>query len=661
VVTQFLISIRRVACSRSAGGLWLQVCLLAASGDLAAQPAEPAPAPVAAPVAERRGPVDAVEVEAFLDGLMTAQLNDRGIAGATVAVVRDGLILLAKGYGVADVPNRIAVDPDRTLFRIGSVTKLFTATAVMQLVQDGRLDLDADVTRYLDFEIPATFAEPITVRHLLTHTPGFEEDIRLLFTYEPGEILPLREWLVRTMPARVRPPGTFASYSNYGTTLAGYVVERLSGLAWDDYLERHVLDPLGMSHTTGRQPLPPHLAGDMSDGYIRTGGTWERQRWEITTGAAPAGAMSSTARDMGRFMLAHLGGGALHGMRILGEETTHDMHARHFVHDPRINGFGLGFYELSSHGLRIIGHGGNTAWFHSVLALVPEHDVGVFVSYNTNTGNTLSFGPFLTAFLDHYFPAVPPATEVPDDFAARVQGLAGTYRFNRMSHTTFQKAMGLAMTVAVRPMDGTLLASTPLGEMRFVEEAPLLFREEMGQARVAFRTDDAGTATHAFLSLTPMMALERVPWHGLPALHGALLGIGLLIFVGVLATGAARSLVRWRTGDTRPAAGPAIVLGRRAMVLAAAAYLGFVVSLAVLAVDLDPWEFFAGPLTGLKIALAFPVAGVLATLTALGALGLAIGRGEGTGWARLRLAGAVAAGLLVAWSLHYWNLLGWRM
>jgi CubicO group peptidase (beta-lactamase class C family) len=605
------------------------------------------------------GPVDPVEIEAFFDGLMAAYLAEKGIAGATVSVVRNGALLFAKGYGFADAPARALVDADRTLFRIASVTKLFTATALMQLVEQGRLDLDTDVNHYLDFEIPATFPEPITVRHLLTHTPGFEEDIRRLFTYDPAAIMPLRTWLVETMPARVRPAGQFSSYSNYGLALAGHLVERLSGLSWEDYLDRHIFAPLGMTRTTARQPLPAHLAAGMSRGYLHGQGTWRERPFELTVGGAPAGSISATAHDMARFMLAHLGGGALDGTRILEEDTARLMHARAFTHDPRLPGFALGFFEMSSHGLRIIGHGGNTAWFHNVLALVPEHDVGVFVSYNTDTAASLTAGPLLTAFLDHYFPDPPAPLPVAADVADRLAGLTGTYRFNRESHNTFQKAMGLGMSITFRADDGALTAWTPLGYLRGVEEKPLLFREEYGHGRIAFRVDDTGRATHAFYSLTPMMALERVPWHGVPALHFAVLGGSLAAFVAVLLAGAIRRVRVWR-GHEEDAAG-SLRLARRALSVAAAANLGFVAALAVVAVDLDILTYLSGPMTGLKVALAFPVAGLVATLVAFGALVTSVRAGDGHAWVRARLATGVIVGLMFAGSLHYWNLLGWRM
>ncbi|MGH2628527.1 MAG: serine hydrolase domain-containing protein, partial [Anaerolineales bacterium] len=340
----------------------------------------------------RRSVTDRAELEAFLDGLMIAHLAEKNVAGATFALVQDGQLLFAKGYGYADVDRRTPVDAERSLFRIGSVSKLFTWTMVMQLVEQGKLDLDADVNQYLDFAIPATYPEPITLRHIMTHTPGFEDRGKDLFTEDSTQIIPLGRWLATHIPARVRPPGQLSVYSNYATALAGYVVERVSGIAWDDYLEQHILRPLGMNQTTGRQPLAQSLAPHMSQGYEFSQGRHVPQKFEIVNGASPAGSISASAVDMSKFMLAHLGGGALGGVRILGEETARRMYARAFGHDPRLPGFCLGFYEKSSHGLRIIGHGGDTQWFHTDLALIPEANLGLFVSYNTASGGELSFG-----------------------------------------------------------------------------------------------------------------------------------------------------------------------------------------------------------------------------------------------------------------------------
>jgi len=612
-----------------------------------------------APVPARATPQDLAAspavLEAFLDGLIQGQLRERTIAGATLAVVGGGEVLFTKGYGWADVGARRRVDADETLFRIASVTKLFSYTAVMQLVEEGRLDLEADVNQYLDFRIPDTYPEPITLTHLMTHTAGFEDDMRNLFTFDPERIGPLDGWVKANRPHRVRPPGTFSVYSNYGTALAGYIVERASGLAWEDYIERRILEPLGMARTTGREPLPEALAADLSQGYIPSDGRFEAQPLELSPGGAPAGSMSSTAADMAVFMLAFLGGGAVDEARILQEESVDRMLDRHFGHDPRLPGYGLGFFEMSSHGVRIVGHGGNTGWFHNVLALFPEHDVGIFVSFNTTTAAPLTYGPLLASFLDRFFPVPPPAPGLADpDELAR---LAGYYRFNRMSYTTFQKAVGLVATMRVRANEDGLVVDSPLGPMRLVQIEPLLFQEELGSTTVAIRTDEEGRPTHAFVSLVPMMGAERVPWHGAPPLHFAILGGGLLMFLGILVAAPVGWFRRWREGGERDRRGD---WAHRALLVAAAAHVGFVVAVLVLAAP-DPFAFLSTPMTSFAVALGLPVLGALATAAAGWAAWTQWRREAGTRWLRIRTTTAVTLALLFAWSLHYWNLLGWQL
>lgn len=608
------------------------------------------------PAAERQGPTDPAEVEAFLDGLMQAHMDDHDVAGATVSVVRDGQILLARGYGYADVEAREPVDPARTLFRIGSVTKLVTWTAVMQLVESGELDLDTDVNAYLDFEIPATYDEPITLRHILTHTPGFEEDSRDLFSEDPEEIATMAEWLPTHMPQRVRPPGTFSSYSNYATALAGYIVQRVSGVSYDEYVEQNIFQPLGMERSTTRQPLPDRLAPDMSEGYVWRGGRFEAEPFEIIGGAAPAGSMSAPATDMARFMLAHLNGGELDGNRILSAETARLMHTRAFGHDDRLSGLALGFYEKSRPDLRIIGHGGDTQWFHTDLALLPSEDLGVFVSYNTASGGELSFGPFLEAFMEYYYPVPAPRVEPGEEAREVAERIAGEYAFNRRSYSTFQKAFGLIQSTSVQAEeDGSLVLSSPLGAMRFVPVEPLLYREALGQQLLSFREDASGQVTHGFLGLAPMMALERVPWHGSTTLHRVLLGLGVVVFLATVVA-AVRRWWRRRRGVSLPGDD---LSGRGVLVAMAAANLVFVVALGVLLSD--PMSVMSGPLTGLKVALALPVIGLA---LALGAIWLSLRQwrdGSGTRGARLRYGAVVVVALLFAWSLGTWNLLGWQM
>src|SRR5262249_27382237 len=243
------------------------------------------------------------DIEAFMDGLMPLQLERGDIAGAVVAVVKDGKLLFAKGYGYADVAAKKPVSPEDTLFRPGSISKLFTWTAVMQLVEQGKLDLDRDVNDYLDFKIPSTFPQPITLRNIMTHTSGLAETAKDLFVKDTADMKPLGAYLADHIPNRIFPPGTTPAYSNYATTVAGYIVQRVSGKPFDEYIATNILQPLGMPHTTFDQPLPPALKPLMSNGYRLA--SKEAKPFEVVQ-AWPAGSVSTSAMDMTHFMIAHL-------------------------------------------------------------------------------------------------------------------------------------------------------------------------------------------------------------------------------------------------------------------------------------------------------------------------------------------------------------------
>ncbi len=340
----------------------------------------PAQASAVAPEPSPRPELTKTDFETLLDALIPSQLRNRNIAGAVVSVVKDGQVLFQKGYGYADFEAKKPVLPDQTLFRPGSISKLFTATAVMQLVEQGKLELDRDVSGYLDFAIPKTYPEPVTLRQLLTHTAGFEDTLKNLFVAHASDLKPLRAYLVNQMPARIFPPGKVPSYSNYGFTLAGYIVERVSGEKFERYIDNHILKPLRMTNSTFDQPLPPELAAQMSKGYPNAA---KKPRDFEFVQAAPAGSLSTTAADMTRFMVAFLQDGSVDGVAILKPETVRQMETRQFELHPMINGLGLTFMEYCMNPVRVIAHGGDTVYFHSDMVLVPDAHVGYFLSYNS--------------------------------------------------------------------------------------------------------------------------------------------------------------------------------------------------------------------------------------------------------------------------------------
>ena len=379
--------------------------------NISTKPAADQMAPDAKDVAHPE--LTASDVAAFLDGVVPLQLAREDIAGATVAIVKDGKLLFEKGYGFADVAAKKPVDANETLFRPGSISKLFTWTAVMQQVEQGKLDLDRDVNEYIDYKIPDAFGKPITLKNLLTHTPGFEESVKDLITFKQDSP-DLGRYLKAHIPRRIFPPGTVPAYSNYGAALAGYIVERVSGEPFNQYVEAHIFKPLGMGHSTFVQPLPPELAGNMSLGYS-VASEKPLQAFEVVT-PFPAGSLSSTADDMSRFMLAHLQDGRLGDAQILKPETAQLMHSRLFGLDPAANAMAYGFYEETRNGHRIVGHAGDTGAFHSDLHLVLDSGLGFFVSYNSAGRGQVSPRTILwEAFLDRYFPFEPPTAAVPGE------------------------------------------------------------------------------------------------------------------------------------------------------------------------------------------------------------------------------------------------------
>ncbi|HKD80925.1 MAG TPA: serine hydrolase domain-containing protein [Candidatus Angelobacter sp.] len=477
-------------------GLLLNLPSIAQSPKATATPAPPSPQGPAASessVTEPPHAMTADDVHAFLDGFVPMQLERENIAGAVVLVVKDGAILFAKGYGYSDVNNRKPVTVDATLFRPGSISKLFTWTAVMQLVEQGKLDLDKDVNEYLDFKIPPKFGKPITLRNLMTHTPGFEEQVKDLITEEVAPTATLRQHLSQLIPERIFPPGTTPAYSNYGATLAGYIVERVSGESFNDYVAEKIFKPLGMTHSTFVQPLPAELKPLMSNGYNE--GSGKAKPFEMIE-EAPAGALAATAADLSRFMIAHLNNGKFDNTQILRPETAVQMHSRQFGLSPELNGMCLGFYEESRNGHRIIGHGGDTVYFHSDLHLMPDTGIGFFVSYNSAGKGDISPRTALWEhFLDRYFPYTPPKVEKLATADADAKAVAGYYLTSRRSESNFLKVANLVDNIQVMPDENGTIKVEPLKDFngqlkKWQEIAPLVYRSVNGQDLIAFRRLD---------------------------------------------------------------------------------------------------------------------------------------------------------------------------
>jgi CubicO group peptidase (beta-lactamase class C family) len=530
----------------------LLVSVLPAQVPQETKPAATEPAPeVAGPqplpqTAQTPPQITKEDVGAFLDGAVPIQLQRQDIAGAVVAVVKDGQVVFAKGYGFADMKLRKPVSVEDTLFRPGSISKTFTWTAVMQLVEQGKIDLDRDVNEYIDFHIPARFGKPVTMRNLMTHTPGWEESLKELFVENASDLYPLSRYLPARLPKQIFPPGTTPAYSNYGAALAGYIVGRVSGVRVEEYVEKNILQPLGMTHSTFRQPLPDNLRPLMSEGYDLA--SKPAKGFEFIEGY-PAGSMSVSAADMAKYMIAHLQNGQYNSAQILKPETVQQMHSRLFGLVPDMNGMAYGFYEESRNGHRIIGHGGDTQWFHSDMHLMPDQNLGFFVSYNSAGKSEGSNRDILWRnFLDRYFPYTSPEANATSTAARDAKSVAGAYWSSRRAETNIVSGLDMLDEVSLRAnSDGTISLSYAkdfAGNLKhFREIAPMLFREEHGQSRLAFIDDYAGRTI--IVTDVPFAVLQPVPPWKKRTLNLGVLFFSLGMFVLTLVFWPANAMLRW--------------------------------------------------------------------------------------------------------------------
>jgi CubicO group peptidase (beta-lactamase class C family) len=459
----------------------------------------------------------AADVDAWLDGYMPYALQTGDIAGAVVAVVKDGKILTERGFGFSDVAQRTPVDPKQTLFRPGSVSKLLTWTAVMQQVELGKIDLDADINKYLDYQIPARDGKPVTMRNLMQHTAGFEEQAKGIISEDPNapgyEVL-LKQWV----PERVFDAGTTQAYSNYGASLAGYIVQRVSGESFDAYIEKHIFEPLDMKYSSFRQPLPAQLVPLMSKGYRVASG--EPGKYEIV-GPAPAGSLASPAEDMAHFMIAHLQDGEYNGKRILSAATARQMHDSPLTLLPPLNRMELGFFETNINGREVIAHLGDTEYFHTSLHLFLAEGVGFYVSFNS-PGKQGAAGGLRTAlfqdFADRYFPEKQPQARVDaQTSAAHAALLKGSWVNSRGSRSSFMSALDLiGQTQLGLDAKGGLLAPFPgLNGLprHWVEVAPFVWRDLNSHERLGAKVVDGKAVRFSIDLLSPFMVFERPAWY----------------------------------------------------------------------------------------------------------------------------------------------------
>ena len=500
----------------------------------------------------------AADADAWLDGYLPYVLAQADIAGAVVVIVKDGQVLTQRGYGYADVAARQRVDPATTLFRPGSISKLFTWTAVMQLVEQRKIDLDVDVNRYLDFTIPPFAGKPITMRNMMTHTPGFEAALKHLIVFEGQSPVPaLGDALKQRLPKRVFAPGTTGAYSNYAVGLAGYIVERVSGMPFEDYIDRKVFAPLGMTHATFRQPLPAALAPFMSKGYARASA--DPEPYEFVT-LPPAGSLAVSAADMAKFMIAHLDQGA----GLMQPATAQLMHDPAHIAVAGVDRMALGFHEQRINGLGAIGHAGDAINFHSDLWLFPAQQVGMFISMNSAGTGRATHEIRLALFQqfgERYFPEASAAPLVELSTAKEhAKMLTGSYIASGGSFSNFvdvgnfigQTKIGLDNDG--RPFIPSLpsLAGAP---RHWIEVAPFQWRDAQGPERLAALVENGRVVRWGIDDDAPTDVYNRAPWYRDAAWLKPLCLIALIVVALTALSWPAAALARRRYGAANPLSG----------------------------------------------------------------------------------------------------------
>jgi CubicO group peptidase (beta-lactamase class C family) len=620
-----------------------------------------APVPAHAAPARRdalaaKDPIDPAAIEAFWDDFFSREMNALGVYGAVMVMVKNGEILFAKGYGYADAASGTPVDPSRTILRAGSIVKTVTATAIMQLAEQGKLDLDADINDYLTaFKVPDTFPEPVTARHLINMTGGFDTRSVGIRASSAEEVKPLGAYLAEHMPPRVLLPGRYRRYNDHEVALAGYLVEVVSGMSYEQYVRDHIFQPLEM--TDSSIVLPDDQISRVARGYP-VGGSAQNAYplGYYHLNDAPGAGFNATAIDMGHYMIAHLQNGRYTRsdgttVRILAEETARLMHQAAFAYHPLQPGQANAFDEKFYKGQRYLRKQGGAPGMQNDMLLLLDQGMGFYLFSNSD-GTALRNdweSEVLKSYLSTPDPAPKPLRPL-SDTGERASDYAAIYQqvSDSTSETTLVQVQALVdpdlwVAVGANP-DGTL----DIWGKRYVEVEPDVFQDPAAGGLVSFETGEHGQANFLFNERT---AYQRIAWTETPSVQLGLLGFAILVFIS--------SLIALGFGFFRGNASARLLSG-----VVSALNLVFLVGLAALLMPVatggDIWQFSFEPSLQLRLVLAIPVA------TALLAAGLVVEtivawwKDRPSLSARLHNSLVLIAAVVFFYFLSTWNLLGWR-
>lgn len=616
------------------------------------------------------GPTDAQELQAFLDPLITEGIAKSNIPGLVVVVVKDGQVMYEKGYGYADLSESTPMTPESTVLQVLSISKTFTAVAIMQLAEQGKINLNQDVNKYLKhFQIDNPFPKPVTLANLLTHTGGFDADNYYLGreTKSTSDVPPMSSYLSSQPRTLLWEPGQHYLYSNIGTAILGQVVEDVSGIPFAQYVTENIFKPLGMTHSSFEPTAV--LGDDVARAYKYLDG--EQVEMPVTFyKMPPPSAMTATGEDMAHFMLAMLQEGEYQGKQILQPQTVKEMEQQQFAYLPDDTGVAYGFEQLDWSPGGIWKDGGGPNHPSSRMTLLPAQRLGFFVHYNSDDGSVYAF-ELSHRFLQHYFPIPPsPAPPPQADFASQAAQFTGTYRFTNYAHLSIAKLVTLQNGdfPRVTAGDGGLRISwgdspdsqTPL----LVQTAPLLFTgPDQDPANPGWRVLFHQGPNQAITGFTVgVYEFDQVPWYDTTMFHLGLLGLFALVFlIAPVAT------LVWYFRSKRAQTNPSRVFSPSGRLVAFLPALIGLLNLTFLVLvgwtlmnAFDPsLNLAVGPPLWLLALLTVPLVTTVLTV-ALVVLMLMTWRMRSSNVARTGLAVFTVFALAFILYLTHWNLLGYH-
>lgn len=503
-------------------------------------------------------PVDPQTLPDFVDDFFAKKMSEHHVPGAAVIIVKDGSVLFSKGYGYANIENDIPVDPQKTIFRVASVSKIFTIAGVLKLEEQGLLDLNRDINEYLeDFKVENNYVEPLKIKYLLTHTDGFETRDLGTFVQDPDDLISLKEVLKKDLNSPVQPPGSMITYGGYGTALAGYLISQVKNEPFEEYIDDNIFKPLHMDNSTFHQVLSDSMKENIATIYNYEEDTNQFVPTQfLYVSTAPTGALSTTPEDMGIFMIALLNKGQYGWSRILQEDTIEKMLSRQYTPHPSLPGVTYGFMESLYNGQKGLVRDGSGVGIRSQIFLLPEHNLGYFYVQNVRGDEMIE--EFNDAFMNEFVPDKENKwnKQIYSGDPGRYEGI---YRPSHTAKHTLVKVEALAMgDLKVTAGENGELTVTVMGEgevyggfpkvSQWVEIEPLLFRRVDKERYMAFQENEEGEIINLASGSGYHGSFVKIPWYESNRIQLFL----LISYIAVFLAATIVSTIKFAKGERNP-------------------------------------------------------------------------------------------------------------